>query len=72
MSTKTLTSIGGPVFVSRIRKRGCSTTACGHKTRLAVVMPLSDIDSGKPGLGAVALCAEHIEEAVVRLSKALT
>ena len=71
MSTKTLTSIGGPVFVSRIRKRGCSTTACVQKTRLAVVMPLSDIDDGKPGLSAVALCTICIEEAVIRLSKAL-
>jgi hypothetical protein len=71
MKAKTLTSIGAPVFVSRIRQRGCSTSDCDQKTRLAVVMPLADIDNGKPGLGAVALCAPCVEKAVMSLSKAL-
>jgi hypothetical protein len=71
VKAKTLTSIGPPVFVSRIRQRGCSTAECPEKTRLALVMPLADIDDGNPGLGAVALCADCMEEAVVKLSGAL-
>jgi hypothetical protein len=71
MAAKTLTSLGAPVFVSKIRRRSCSTTGCQEKTRMALVMPLADIDDGKPGLGAIATCSQHIEEQVVRLSKAL-
>lgn len=69
--TKTVTSIGAPVMLSRVRKQACATDDCVSKSRMAIVMPLLDIEEdGGPGLGCVILCGTHLEEALVRLVNA--
>ena len=69
--TATTRAIGSPILVSRVRLQRCKTTGCSKKTRMAVVVPCADIaDDGGPGLAAVVLCGNHIEEALVRWTDA--
>lgn len=70
--TKTLVSIGAPVLLSRVRRQRCKTKGCTEKSRMALVVPLSDIDpeNGGPGLGAIVQCGRHLEEALVSLTNA--
>lgn len=68
---KTIKSYGRAVVVSRVPVQKCAREECDRQTKLAVVMPLADIeDDGTPGLGAVVVCSEHIEEMVMKLSMA--
>lgn len=68
--TKTITSLGHETLVGRVRKRACGIKQCTNKTRMAVVVPVLDIeDDGGPGLAGVPVCSYHIEEAIIALSK---
>ena len=67
--TRVLPAIGPSYLISRVRLQRCRTTGCDRKSRLALVVPCSDIEEdGGPGLGAVVQCGEHLEEALVNLT----
>lgn len=69
--SRTLATYGRTFGIARCVKQTCSREGCENETKLALVIPLVDIeDDGTPGLGAVVTCSEHIEEMVMKLSMA--
>lgn len=68
---KPLKSYGRSFGISRVAVQKCAREDCERMTKLALVIPLADIeDDGMPGLGAVVVCSEHIEAMVMKLSMA--
>lgn len=68
---KTLKSYGRTALIGRVAVQKCAREGCERMTKMALAMVLTDIeDDGSPGLGAVVVCSEHIEEMVMKLSMA--
>ena len=60
----------GDFLVSLVRRQKCATTGCAEKSRLAMVVPCADIEPQEdgtlgPGLAAIVLCAECLEDSAV-------
>ena len=66
--TRVQKTLGNPVLIGRTRPRKCQFKNCGEKTRLFLILPLSDIEEdGGPGLGGVAICGDCLPKAMKRL-----
>jgi hypothetical protein len=59
-----------PLFhVGVVRLARCAVKDCSTKTRLALVVPCSDIEpNDEPGLAGIRLCGDHLAESIRRLS----
>ena len=58
-------------LISLVHQGVCQEKSCKVKSRMALVVPVSDIgEDGGPGLAAIRLCGTHLEGALLNLKKA--